>query len=90
MSMPRVVSEIDRLQAALKLANARNLDLVHEREDLRAQRDNYLDLSVTHAEAAAKSAKELREAISEIDGLQNQVDNLIDENARLRTELEER
>lgn len=76
MSMPRVVTEIDRLKAALKLANSQNLDLIHAREDMRAQLNEAHMLMV-------QAAKALRVHVSEIDSLRNQLDDALDRIAEL-------
>ena len=83
MTMPRTVNDIDRLKDALRYSQARQVELRAEIEDMRAQRNNYLDLSVMHSGSAAKSAKELRMALDEIDLLSTQLEDAEDRIAEL-------
>ena len=85
-TFPRAVSEIDRLREALHLSQSRHLDLVHEREDMRAERDNAYFLMVEHATAALSSAKELRMATAEVDSLREQLEIALDRIAELEEE----
>ena len=83
MSMPRTVSEIDRLREALRLSQTRHVELTHALEDMRAERNTAHCLMVEHATAALSSAKELKMATSEIDSLRNELDDALDRIAEL-------
>ena len=88
MTMPRTVSEIDRLREALKISQARQLELRCEIEDMRAERNEALALSTMHSKSAARSAREMERAIQALDEARDALNEAEDRIAELEEERE--